>query len=55
MEAWRSACSSFEGTEFVVPMNKVYHLKPITFSGPCKPNLKVKVIACILCTHAICI
>ncbi|XP_076920460.1 polygalacturonase QRT2-like [Bidens hawaiensis] len=47
MEAWRSACSSFEGTEFVVPMNKVYHLKPITFSGPCKPNLKVKIYGTI--------
>lgn len=45
MEAWRNACRSSSGTEFVVPKNKVYHLKPITFSGPCNPNFKVKVIA----------
>ncbi|KAF5822401.1 putative endo-polygalacturonase [Helianthus annuus] len=46
-EAWRSACSSSKGTEFVVPKNKVYHLKPIKFSGPCNPNLKVKIYGTI--------
>ncbi|KAL4561846.1 hypothetical protein LXL04_034027 [Taraxacum kok-saghyz] len=43
MKAWRNACDTFSGSEFVVPENKVYHLKPITFSGPCKPNLKFKI------------
>ncbi|KVI00696.1 Glycoside hydrolase, family 28 [Cynara cardunculus var. scolymus] len=47
MEAWRNACNSSNGTEFVVPENKVYHLKPITFSGPCNPNLRVKVYGTI--------
>ncbi|KAL8262391.1 hypothetical protein R6Q59_023740 [Mikania micrantha] len=47
MEAWRNACSSSKGAEFVVPKNKVYHLKPILFSGPCNPNLKVKIYGTI--------
>jgi hypothetical protein len=28
----------------VVPQNKSYHLKPVTFSGPCKSNFTFKVI-----------
>ncbi|KAI3510837.1 hypothetical protein L1887_17974 [Cichorium endivia] len=47
MEAWRIACDSSGEREFVVPENKVYHLKPITFSGPCKPNFKFKVYGTI--------
>lgn len=43
MKAWRNACDSPSGSEVVVPENKVYHLKPITFSGPCKPNFRFKV------------
>ncbi|KAJ1411924.1 Pectin lyase fold/virulence factor [Sesbania bispinosa] len=35
-KAWNEACSG--GAVLVVPENKVYHLKPITFSGPCQPN-----------------
>ncbi|KAJ1418508.1 Pectin lyase fold/virulence factor [Sesbania bispinosa] len=35
-KAWNEACSG--GAVLVVPKNKVYHLKPITFSGPCQPN-----------------
>nr|XP_043611020.1 polygalacturonase [Erigeron canadensis] len=48
MEAWKNACKSSSNlAEFVVPKNKVYHLKPITFYGPCNPNLKVKVYGTI--------
>ncbi|KAI3683036.1 hypothetical protein L1987_83514 [Smallanthus sonchifolius] len=47
MEAWRNACSYSKGAEFVVPRNKVYHLKPITFSGPCNPNFNVKIYGTI--------
>ncbi|KAK1413307.1 hypothetical protein QVD17_35079 [Tagetes erecta] len=47
LKAWRNACSSSSGSEFVVPKNKVYHLKPITFSGPCSPNFKVKIYGTI--------
>nr|KAJ0217047.1 hypothetical protein LSAT_V11C300112330 [Lactuca sativa] len=43
MKAWRNACDSPSGSEVVVPENKVYHLKPITFSGPCKPNFRFKI------------
>ncbi|XP_071691177.1 polygalacturonase QRT2-like [Rutidosis leptorrhynchoides] len=43
MEAWMHACNSSATTEFVVPKHKVYHLKPITFSGPCKSVFKVKI------------
>ncbi|KAJ9558224.1 hypothetical protein OSB04_012838 [Centaurea solstitialis] len=47
MEAWRNACISSNGADFVVPEDKVYHLKPITFSGPCNPNLRVKIFGTI--------
>ncbi|XP_057727636.1 polygalacturonase-like [Arachis stenosperma] len=33
-KAWNLACS--EGGALVVPKEKVYHLKPIKFSGPCQ-------------------
>ncbi|KAK4285500.1 hypothetical protein QN277_002191 [Acacia crassicarpa] len=35
-KAWNEACS--KGAVLVVPKNGIYRLKPITFSGPCKPN-----------------
>ncbi|XP_062115367.1 polygalacturonase-like [Humulus lupulus] len=36
-KAWNRACSSKFGV-VLVPKNRVYHLKPITFSGPCKSS-----------------
>ncbi|XP_065634866.1 polygalacturonase-like [Quercus suber] len=42
MKAWKVACSS-ANSALVVPANKNYHLKPITFSGPCKPYFTMKV------------
>ncbi|XP_030492854.2 polygalacturonase [Cannabis sativa] len=36
-KAWKRACSSKNGV-VLVPKNKVYYLKPITFSGPCKSS-----------------
>ncbi|PKI35676.1 hypothetical protein CRG98_043947 [Punica granatum] len=41
-KAWKVACSSERGV-FVVPNNGIYHLKPITFSGPCQSGFKVKI------------
>ncbi|XP_057441408.1 polygalacturonase-like [Lotus japonicus] len=35
-KAWNEACST--GAVLVVPEKRVYHLKPITFSGPYQPN-----------------
>ncbi|KAK7263947.1 hypothetical protein RJT34_31546 [Clitoria ternatea] len=35
-KAWNEACS--RGATLVVPENRVYRLKSITFSGPCHPN-----------------
>ncbi|KAK7258189.1 hypothetical protein RIF29_32704 [Crotalaria pallida] len=35
-KAWHDACS--RGAALVVPQNRIYLLKPITFSGPCQPN-----------------
>ncbi|XP_058750100.1 polygalacturonase-like [Vicia villosa] len=35
-KAWNEACS--KGSILVVPKNKIYRLKPISFSGPCQPN-----------------
>ncbi|CAN1342467.1 unnamed protein product [Linum perenne] len=46
-KAWNAACSSRRPTQFVVPKNKVYVLKPIGFSGPCRANLIVKIFGTI--------
>ncbi|KAL4389795.1 hypothetical protein HN51_010732 [Arachis hypogaea] len=35
-KAWNEACSS--GVTLVVPERRTYTLKPIRFSGPCRPN-----------------
>ncbi|XP_061353902.1 polygalacturonase-like [Gastrolobium bilobum] len=35
-KAWDEACS--RGASLVVPENRIYRLKPITFSGPCQTN-----------------
>ncbi|KAI4383000.1 hypothetical protein MLD38_008886 [Melastoma candidum] len=37
LKAWDAACST-EGAVLVIPKDKTYHLKPTTFSGPCKSN-----------------
>ncbi|KAE9590458.1 putative polygalacturonase [Lupinus albus] len=44
-KAWNEACSI--GAILVVPEKRVYHLKPITFSGPCQPNTAFKVYGTI--------
>ncbi|KAK7271574.1 hypothetical protein RJT34_27596 [Clitoria ternatea] len=44
-KAWNEAC--FTGGVLVVPENNVYHLKPITFSGPCQPNIAFRVYGTI--------
>ncbi|KAL8467513.1 hypothetical protein ACS0TY_030949 [Phlomoides rotata] len=36
--AWTSACSSEGVVNFMVPSDKTYLLKPLTFSGPCKSS-----------------
>jgi hypothetical protein len=41
-KAWREACDS-KNSVLVVPRNRTYLLKPITFSGPCKSNFTLKV------------
>lgn len=43
MEAWEEACSSDNEAVLIVPRHKIYHLKPVTFSGPCKSDLTMKV------------
>ncbi|XP_010557796.1 PREDICTED: polygalacturonase QRT2-like [Tarenaya hassleriana] len=41
-KAWDAACSSSTRTVFyVVPRNRVYHLKPVKFSGPCRSQVLV--------------
>ncbi|GKV27486.1 hypothetical protein SLEP1_g36658 [Rubroshorea leprosula] len=40
--AWKEACSSTGTVLLVVPKNRDYVLKPITFSGPCRSNLAFK-------------
>ncbi|RVW46924.1 Polygalacturonase [Vitis vinifera] len=41
-KAWEAACSS-QGSVLVVPKNKNYLLKPITFEGPCKSSITVQI------------
>ncbi|XP_038905664.1 polygalacturonase-like [Benincasa hispida] len=40
--AWREACSSRKAT-LLVPKGRTYYLKPITFSGPCRSPLTLKI------------
>ncbi|GMN54751.1 hypothetical protein TIFTF001_023883 [Ficus carica] len=43
-KAWKAACSSPRGAVMVVPKEKNYLLKPITFSGPCKSKITLQVL-----------
>lgn len=45
--AWKKACSSRESV-LVVPNKKNYYLKPITFSGPCKSSITLKIHGTLL-------
>lgn len=45
-KAWNEACSS--GSVLVVPEDKIYHLKPVKFSGPCQPNTALMVYGTIM-------
>ncbi|KAI6675851.1 hypothetical protein NL676_036647 [Syzygium grande] len=49
-KAWNVACSS-ERAAIVVPKNRIYHLKPITFSGPCKSGLTFKAMTFYECKN----
>ena len=42
-KAWKKACAT-SGAVLLVPSNKNYLLKPITFSGPCNTALTIEVI-----------
>ncbi|KAF2319544.1 hypothetical protein GH714_016903 [Hevea brasiliensis] len=42
-KAWDKACSSNETANIVVPENKTYLLKPVTFSGPCQSDLTFQI------------
>ncbi|KAH7661754.1 Polygalacturonase protein [Dioscorea alata] len=42
-KAWRVACSSSKPVTFMVANDKNYKLKPLTFQGPCKSNVKVMI------------
>ncbi|XP_058075587.1 polygalacturonase-like [Magnolia sinica] len=45
-KAWTKACSSAPSV-LVVPANKNYLLKPITFSGPCRSSITVLILGTI--------
>ncbi|KAK4841333.1 hypothetical protein QYF36_002804 [Acer negundo] len=45
--AWQEACSSSNEAVLVVPKNKIYLLKPLRFSGPCKSSLTMKIYGTI--------
>lgn len=40
--AWKVACSSKKAV-LLVPKNRIYHLKPVTFSGPCNSGLTMRI------------
>ncbi|XP_059669556.1 polygalacturonase-like [Cornus florida] len=46
-KAWEVACSSSTIAVFVVPENKNYLVKPVTFSGPCNSVLTMQVYGII--------
>ncbi|KAL5760456.1 hypothetical protein ACOSP7_018969 [Xanthoceras sorbifolium] len=46
-KAWQEACSSSNEAVLVVPNNRIYHLKPFRFSGPCKSSLTIKIYGTI--------
>ncbi|CAM8970702.1 unnamed protein product [Rhodiola kirilowii] len=47
-QAWKTACSRKNDVVLVVPGNKMFLLGPITFSGPCKSSVTMKVHGTIL-------
>ncbi|GMJ01440.1 QUARTET 2 [Hibiscus trionum] len=49
-EAWEFACNTSQGAVMVVPRNKIYHLKPVDFSGPCNSPLTLKIFGTIKAT-----
>ncbi|KAB2075034.1 hypothetical protein ES319_A07G192200v1 [Gossypium barbadense] len=49
-KAWKYACSSSQRATLVVPKKKVYHLKPIDFSGPCKSAISLNIQGTIRAT-----
>ncbi|KAH7661751.1 Polygalacturonase protein [Dioscorea alata] len=42
-KAWGVACSSSQPVTFMVANDTKYKLKPLTFQGPCKSNVKVMI------------
>ncbi|MFQ6665907.1 hypothetical protein Gotur_032461 [Gossypium turneri] len=50
-KAWNYACSSSQGAIMVVPKKKIYRLKPINFSGPCKSPLLLKIYGTLEATE----
>ncbi|XP_057547357.1 polygalacturonase-like [Amaranthus tricolor] len=46
-KAWKKACAT-SGAVLLVPSNKNYLLKPITFSGPCNTALTIEISGSIL-------
>ncbi|KAK4748932.1 hypothetical protein SAY87_015518 [Trapa incisa] len=46
LKAWNDLCST-EDSMLIVPVNKTYYLKPISFSGPCKSKLGLQIYGTI--------
>lgn len=46
-KAWKEACSSHRPTTLLVPRMRVYHLKPISFEGPCKSQVNINLYGTI--------
>ncbi|KAL3537443.1 hypothetical protein ACH5RR_000809 [Cinchona calisaya] len=42
IKAWKKACSTKQSI-FMVPARKVYHLKPVTFEGPCQSGITMRI------------
>ncbi|WOL04977.1 polygalacturonase-like [Canna indica] len=52
-KAWKEVCASSTSATLMVPNSKSYHLKPVTFEGPCKANVKVVVEGAIQASNNI--
>ncbi|GFP87771.1 polygalacturonase [Phtheirospermum japonicum] len=42
-KAWEKACNSLESTKILVPGGKIYYVKHINFTGPCRSSIAMEI------------
>ncbi|XP_075491644.1 polygalacturonase-like [Primulina tabacum] len=51
LNAWKEACSSMYGVNFVIPRGRSYFLKPIRFTGPCKSHIITQISGTLIASN----